>query len=363
MTLRRRLRRARGPLLVGALVVVAGLVLALAGARAGQGLLEPGGVDPAGSGALVAVLREQGVRVDVATRPEDVVGAGPDTTVLVAFPARLGPTGRLALAHAGADVVLVAPDGAALEDLVPGVRAAQAPPDLLTTGVVPAPGCPLPAALAAGPLALDGAVYEVAPPAVGCYAAEGVAPLAVSGRTVVLGSATPFTNEALDRAGNAALTMTLLGAHPRVLWYLPEPGAGGETSLVDLVPRGWLWGTVMLLLAGGVTALWRGRRLGPVVAERLPVRVAAAETTRGRAALYRRLGARGRAAAILRADARRRLAARRGLPPDAPTEALAAAPETLRAAAKDLLEGPDPTDDAALVRLADELDRLVRSTP
>lgn len=357
MTLRVRARRARGPLVVGALVVLAAVVLAVLGARAGQGLLEPDGVDPSGSGALVAVLREQGIRVDVVTRPEDVVATGPDTTVLVAFPARLGTTGRVALAHSGSDVVLVAPDAPTLEALAPGVRASQTPPDLLTTGVVPTPACPLPAALAAGPLVLDGAVYEVTPPAIGCYPAAGVAPLAVSGRTVVVGSAAPFTNAELDRDTNAALAMNLLGAHPRVLWYLPAPGADGEASLADLVPRGWLWGTVMLLLAGGAAALWRGRRLGPVVAERLPVRVPAAETTRGRAALYRRLGARGRAAAILRADARRRLAARRGLPSDAPTEALAPG------VGKDLLDGPDPTDDAALVRLAEDLDELVRRAP
>jgi hypothetical protein len=357
VTLLRPVRRARGPVVVGALVVLAAVVLAIAGARAGQGLLEPDGVDPEGSGALVTVLREQGVRVDVATRPEDVVDAGPDTTVLVAFPARLGTAGRVALAHAGSDVVLVAPDAPTLEALAPGVRVTGPPPDLLTTGVVPAPACPLPAAVAAGPLTLDGAVYEVDPPAVGCYPVDGVAPVAVSGRTVVVGAATPFTNDALDRDGNAALTLTLLGAHPRVLWYLPDPGAGGDAPLADLVPRGVVWGTVMLLLAGLTAALWRGRRLGPVVAERLPVRVAAAETTRGRAALYRRIGARGRAAAVLRADARRRLAARRGLPPDAPTQALAPG------VGKDLLDGPDPADDAALVRLADDLDELLRSTP
>ena len=54
----------------------------------------------------------------------------------------------------------------------------------------------------------------------------------------------------------------------------------------------------MLLLA-----LWRARRLGPVVAEPLPVVVRAAETVEGRARLYRRGGARGQAA---RGAARRR---------------------------------------------------------
>ncbi|MDL5158103.1 DUF4350 domain-containing protein [Actinomycetospora termitidis] len=349
MSLAGRVRRSRGPVVVGVLILVAAAVLAIAGTRVGEGLLEPAGVDPSGSGALVAVLREQGVRVDVATRPEDVVGAGPATTVLVAFPERLGTAGRLALAHAGSDVVLVAPDAATLEALAPGVRRTEPPSSLTTTGVVPTPDCALPAARAAGPLVLDGDVYELTPPAVGCYPTDGTVPLAVSGRTVVVGTPGPFTNETLDRNGNAALVLTLLGAHPRVLWYLPAPGAGGDVSVADLVPRGVVWGTVMLLLAGGAAALWRGRRLGPVVAERLPVRVAAAETTRGRAALYRRIGARGRAAAILRADARRRWTTRLGLPPDAPTPAVG----------KDLLDGPEPADDAALVQLADDLDDLV----
>ncbi|MFC5063982.1 DUF4350 domain-containing protein [Actinomycetospora atypica] len=352
----RRVRRARGPLVIAGLLLLAAVVLTVLGARADAGLLQPDAPDPQGSGALVAVLREQGVRVDVVTRPEDVLAAGRDTTVLVAFPARLGTAGRIAVAHAGSDVVLVAPDGPTLEGLVPGVRATEAPPDLLTTGVVPGPGCALPAALAAGPVDLDGTVYEVTPPALGCYGTP--APLAVSGRTVVVGDPGPFTNAALDRGGNAALSMGLLGAHPRVLWYLPAPSADGEESVADLVPPGWRWGTVQLLVAGLLVVLWRGRRLGAPVAERLPVRVPAAETTRGRAALYRRLGARGRAAEVLRADARRRLAARLGVAVDETVLTTAVARASSRADAADLLYGPDPTDDASLVALARDLDDL-----
>ena len=47
-------------------------------------------------------------------------------------------------------------------------------------------------------------------------------------------------------------------------------------------------------------ALWRARRLGPVVTEPLPVVVRAAETVEGRARLYRRGGARDTAAEALR---------------------------------------------------------------
>ena len=52
---------------------------------------------------------------------------------------------------------------------------------------------------------------------------------------------------------------------------------------------------------GVLLALWQARRLGPVVAERLPVVVRAAETVEGRGRLYRARRARDRAAAALRA--------------------------------------------------------------
>ena len=60
--------------------------------------------------------------------------------------------------------------------------------------------------------------------------------------------------------------------------------------------------------------LWRGRRLGPLVVEPLPVVVKAVESTQGRGRLYRRVRDRAHAAEILRAATARRLAARLGCP-------------------------------------------------
>jgi hypothetical protein len=111
-------------------------------------------------------------------------------------------------------------------------------------------------------------------------------------------------------------------------------------------------------------ALWRARRLGPVVAEPLPVVVRAAETVEGRARLYRRSGARGQAAGALRAGVISRLRSQVGLPrgprPEAVVDAVSSrtgrpAPDVHR-----LLYGAAPPDDAALVRLADDLDALER---
>lgn len=359
-----RVRRARGPLAVAVLVLLAAVVLTVFGTRSDRGLLDPDSVEPAGGAALAALLRGQGVTVVPADRPDALATLDSTTTVLVTAPDRLRGTDLTALARTGARVVLVAPGARALEALAPGVRPGTPPPGLLDTAS-PGPACGLPAAVAAGPVDLTGDVYEVAPPATGCYPRGPAVGLALSGTTTVVGSATPFTNDALDRDGNAALTMRLLGATPRLVWYVPPvlPDPEGATPLLRLVPPGWVWGGATLLLAGVLTALWRGRRLGPPVPERLPVRVPAAETTRGRAGLYRRLGARGRGAEVLRGDARRRLAARLGLPAAAASEAVVAAVADAAtgydaAAVTDLLYGAAPVDDRALVELADGLDRL-----
>ena len=359
-----RARSARGPLAVAALVLLAAVVLTVIGTRSDRGSLDPDSVEPAGSAALAALLRDRGVAVIPADRPDALATLDPAATVLVTAPDRLRAADLRTLARSGARVVLVGPGRRALEALAPGVRPAPPPSALLDTGS-PAPACGLPAAVAAGPVDLDGSVYDVTPPATGCYPRGATVGLALSGTTTVVGSATPFTNDALDRDGNAALTMRLLGGAPRLLWYVPPvlPDADGSTPLLRLLPPGWVWGGATLLVAGVVTALWRGRRLGPLVPERLPVRVPAAETTRGRAGLYRRLGARGRAAEVLRGGTRRLVAARLGLAAQASPEALTAAvvgaaPGYDAAAVTDLIYGAAPADDRALVELADALDRL-----
>ena len=138
----------------------------------------------------------------------------------------------------------------------------------------------------------------------------------------------------------------------------------GERSFIDLVPRGWLFGAVEIGVAAVFFALWRARRLGPVVAEPLPVVVRAAETVEGRARLYRRSGSAGHAAAILRQATIDRLRPVLGLgagaEPAAVAASIAARSGWSTAEVGALLYGPAPGDDASLVRLADELDRLTR---
>jgi hypothetical protein len=128
------------------------------------------------------------------------------------------------------------------------------------------------------------------------------------------------------------------------------------------VPPGWVWATAQLGVAAALAMLWRARRLGPVVTEPLPVVVRSAEAVEGRARLYRRAGARGHAAQVLREASRTRLVPVLGLPdpvePAAVVEAVAARTGRPAEAVAALLYGSAPVDDAELVALTDELDRV-----
>jgi hypothetical protein len=356
-------RAARAPAIIALVALAAGVLIGVLTAPGPPGFLDPTSPDQQGSRAIAALVRQQGVEVDVVrTAAEARAPAG--ATLLVPFPDRLAPAQLDAVRTSGADLVLVAPGPEVLAALAPGVEttARAEPVD------VREPGCALPAAERAGAVTLGGGGYR-ADRAIACYAtAQGAALVQVGGpRTVtVLGSSEVLENSSLAEEGNAALAVGLLATHPRLAWFLPEPEGppvDAERSLLDLVPPGWLWGAGQLAVAAVLLALWRARRLGPVVAEPLPVVVRSAETDEGRARLYRAAGAREHAAEVLRAAARARLAPLLGLPVAAERAALVAAAgdRTGRPApVEDLLFGPAPADDAALVALADRLDDLER---
>ncbi len=190
-------------------------------------------------------------------------------------------------------------------------------------------------------------------------------------RVTVVGQPDVLSNQWLAEEGNAALALQSLGRTDRLVWYRADPFDPAFSRTVEEAPTAtellppWVgWVALQLLVVGLVGVLWRARRLGRLVPERLPAVVRSAETTEGRARLYRAAGARGAAARTLRRAASRRLAARLATGPtsDPATVARLAA----AASGRDpvvvglLLEGPDPHDDASLVRLADDLDRLER---
>jgi hypothetical protein len=361
------------PWIALALLVAVTVTAVVIAAPRGGSPLDPRSPTPEGSRAIAELLRARGLTV---TRVTTVAAAPATSTFVVPYPSRLDDADLGRLRDAPGAVVLVDPSEQALGTL--GLQ-------LITSGQLPvrsrAPGCALPAAVTAGPVSAGGTTFAVlgGPAAHRCY--DGT--LVTVDRYTVLGSGSVLTNERLDRDGNAALALELLDRRAPVAWVLPTGGpptanSGGD-ALVDHLPRGLRIGVLQLFVAVVLLALARGRRLGPPVAERLPVSVPAAETVEGRARLYRAARARSAAADALREGARRRLAGR--LTPgagevDPGTLVGAVATRTGRDPGEiaSLLYGPgsaagarttSPLDDAGLLRLSDELetlDRQVRRT-
>jgi len=354
---RRIWRAARAPVLIALVIMVATIVAVFAKGSGQHGELDPASADPNGSRALATLLQQQGVRITTTRTVEETrraLAADPQATVLVTAPGLVDPATLAEVRTRAAEAVLVAPSADTLDLLLPGA---------FVTGQselgVRSPGCTVAAAVAAGNAVVGGTEYQAHGRDRSCYDGS----LLQAGTTTLLGTNAPLTNDKLGQEGDAALAMRLLGKHATLVWYLPSPSdpASGvpQQSLIDLVPRPWLFGAIQVAIAAVLFALWRMRRLGPVVTEPLPVVVRAAETVEGRARLYR--GSPSYAAQVLREATIARLLPVLGLGTGAESAAVLAA-ITARCGrdAGALLYGPAPEDDASLVRLAGELDQLTR---
>ncbi|MEU9182960.1 DUF4350 domain-containing protein [Streptomyces sp. NPDC048484] len=368
--------RSRGVLLALVILLAAAVAIAVVRSDAQHGRLDPRSADPGGSRAVAELLADRGVTTRVVTTLKEAgTAAGPDTTLLIARPdlltSRQQDRLRSVFSGSGGRTVLVAPGAPSVGTLAPGVDADPTPS---VDSTLP-PACALPAARRAGTADTGGIRYTTdAPAADSCYLSAGLPTLLRiptaegNGDTVVLGAPDILRNNRLDERGNASLALQLLGSRSHVVWYLPslsdDSATDDDRSFLDLVPSGWLWGTLQLFIAAVLAALWRARRLGPLVPERLPVAIRASETVEGRARLYRKSDARDRAAGALRSTTRTRLAPLVGVSPaqaHAPEALLPALSAQLRREGQplhSLLFGPPPRDDAALIALADQLDAL-----
>jgi hypothetical protein len=123
---------------------------------------------------------------------------------------------------------------------------------------------------------------------------------------------------------------------------------------------------LLLLVVAFAAAIWRGRRFGPLVVEKLPVVVRAGETMEGRARLYQRSSSRLRAIDGLRIGAVTRLAAHAGLPRTASVtdvvDTVAALTGRDRSNVRGILLDAVPHSDADLVWLSDQLLDLETAT-
>ena len=367
-TVAQRWRSARWVLLaIVVIIAVAVLSTYLTAPRDGE-RMEATSTSSDGARALVTLLRDNGVDVIVADDFAAVQRAArPDTQILFAQTFYLADDDLLRRLDAlPGDRLLVEPSTRTREKLAPKIRL-----DDSTTFGGADPDCDLREATRAGTVQLDLAdTYEADDDDVSltrCYDGALVR-YTDDGRAItVVGSADFMTNSGLLNEGNAALAMNLAGTHPRLIWYAPQHGEGetqGVATLSDLMPDRVTWIVVQLCLVVALLALWKGRRVGPLVAEQLPVVVRASETVEGRGRLYRSRRASDRAADALRTATLQRMLPRLGLGPDsAPPAVVQAVAERCglnSQAVAHTLFGPPPATDADLVTLAHELDNIER---
>jgi len=351
-------------------LVVAGTLVAVAlaawlgrGSRAYAADLDPENPDGTGAQAVARVLDHQGVEVDVVRSADALDAATIDssTTLVVTSAGNLGrsTTARLLRDQGDARLVIVTP-GPELVRLL-GVR--YFPVTSTPDGSGPA-GCAAYAGLSVR--VHSGQAYRVR----GCFRDDDGVLLAEPRRGLtLLGAAAILTNDQVLEGDNAAVALRLLGPRQRVVWYVPSLGdlrGADSVSARSLLPD-WLVPAIwMLFLAGVGLVVWRGRRLGPLAHEPLPVSVKAVETTRNLGRLYRRSGDRSHAAAALRAGARRRIAERlrlpRGVPPDRLVEDVAGRTGRPVHEIDDLIGAGAraPVDDPSLADLAQRLTELDR---
>jgi hypothetical protein len=320
------------PVAAAIAAAVAVAVVAGPGRQPGGAPLDPRATGPLGAKGLVEVLRGLGAHVRVTDRPP----SGPGTALVLADglsdPAR---DGLRAWVRAGGTLLVADPTS----PLSPfRLRSATG-----TGARTLERRCGIAALAGVERVRVDPVRVLVAPRgAVGCFPARGGHWLVVgaegAGVIVVVGGPGAFVNRALASEDNAALAAAILvprpGTHVSVL--VPPVGGVGDRGLWSLLAPSVKVGLAHLGAALVVAALWRGRRLGAPVAEAPAVAIDASELVAAAGRLMHRAGASEHAASVLRADLARELGERARTDP--------------------VLAGPPPTDEAALVALARELE-------
>ncbi len=378
-TVRRAVRRSLYWVIAVVGLIALGLVVsALNGAGSVPQTWGANETAPVGSRAVVEVLRDQGVEVEAVDRLDAALDAVDEHggTLLVADElAVLTEDQWQRLGGVAEHLVLVQPETWALDALE--LDALQAEPFDEAGGPVElSADCRVAEARRAadiigsgiGYTTLDGescfdggtagfALLRLTGDAAGETGADG-------GIVSVLGTGSVLQNGSITQAGNAALALGLLGQHDHVTWYLPGFGDLSAPSIAELTPS-WVNPVAWLALTVGlVAAFWRGRRLGPVVVERLPVVVRTTETMEGRARLYASGAARLRAIDAVRVGTLRRLADGLALGRAAGVDDIIASVAAIThrpvVALRALLVDDEPRDDRALVRLSDDLLELER---
>ncbi len=351
-----------------AAVVIALVVAYVLLARSSGTPLDPHNPGSDGSQAVANVLKDKGIHVRVVAGVDDLRDQPPSGTLVISRPDALSDTAlRAALRTDVHRIVLIDPDADTLDATGLPVHARDHGRDSVAAG-----RCDIPwlRGLRIGAVdhtyAPDGAAHTSRCQSVG---RGGSAVLAVSGRpaaprVVLVGSTDVLRNATVRRHDNAAFALRVLGRDDRLVWLSTAPG-GPDTATHSTPWPDWSV-PALIVVAGAVLLLllWRGRRLGPLVHEPLPVVVPAHEITTARGQLYRKARDTERAGAVLRYATRERLREQLRLPPGCPPETLveatAAATGRDPAQIRELLFGPPAGDETTMTSVAQQLSTVER---
>lgn len=351
------------------LVGIAIVSLSLVGAAVEGPRLDPTSPRESGTLALAEVLRQQGVEVivtDTLSDSSDALSGAADSTLFFSNVDNYLTDEQMVTASGLARTVVFAePDIAALLAVAPEV--ANAGTKVGTIGAK----CSLPfvakkSEITAGPSSLR--IIDDSTDATGCYGNNELGFGLVTldrGDTelLLLGASDALTNRDITSADNAAFALRTFGQHDTLVWYTPSfadvEGSGELQTIDDLAPDWVLPATWLVALTLLAAALWRGRRFGPLVIEKLPVTVRSSETMQGRARLYAKTGARLHTLDALRIGTIRRLASRCGMASSASVDdvinRIAPLIDQPATHLRGLLVDVRPHNDTELLELSDEL--------
>jgi hypothetical protein len=373
---RRRRPRWLTPLIVVFLLLASTLAVTVLNpdGRGNTEDLDPANPGFSGAQGLAQVLSDHGVSVTVVRSQRALLDQTVDgaTTVVIPRTDHLsGRTAAAALAHAksAASLVLLDPDSEVTRGMGLAVDSHRADLADVTAGCQSAvvgerfrlaqahraytPTANASAATTCFPDKTDGGGAMVSLPA-----AAGRPP------AILLGDDSLISNGAILDADNAAIALHLFGQTDRLVWYVPSLAdiTAADSTSRSIAPEWFQPGLVLAASAVVFLCLWRGRRLGRLVTEPLPVIVRAVETTESRGRMYRKSRDRSRALAVLQLATRRRLAAYLGLSPASAISSVAAAAAAVSGRnyqdVLELLNSPSAHDDSSLLELANTLAAL-----
>ncbi len=384
-----QLRRSRLLLALAGLFVVIVVIIYVTGSEENSTPLSTHNPGPVGAMAVAEVARAQGLdlrEIDSLSRAR--ISQPATTTLVIADGGYLQSFQAQSVVDYPGDIVVIGWGDAIASALGMDLSSVYGDSEVVYAGCTDAD------ASAAGAITSDGQRLsgELTSGATACFESPaggyGYVVIPHGNFTVTLiADASIAINDEVANEGNAALVLRAIGKHEHAVWYVGSfydsstltwtqpsdggtsgpggPGGPGSSPVggsPDFLPPGTgnaLYGLGVALIA---VALWRARRFGALVTEPLPVVIRASEATRGRARMYRAARAYGRSGASLRAAAATRIGRRLGVSRYEGKDALLVS--TARATGRNirdlenLLYGPAPTDESAMIDLALALDQL-----